>query len=75
MDREDIINLAHKINVLDEQHYGSIWADRLAQFAHTLILAERERCMAEISALKAELDYYRSSFIMLDKGIFDGSQK
>lgn len=34
MTRDDIIRMAHKASVLDEQHYGSLWADKLEHFAN-----------------------------------------
>ncbi|MHB1098658.1 MAG: hypothetical protein ACYCZR_03810 [Burkholderiales bacterium] len=31
--REEVLKAAHEFECLDEQHYGSLWADRLERFA------------------------------------------
>ena len=33
MTRDEIIALAHKLDVLDTQHYGTLWVDKLLLFA------------------------------------------
>lgn len=42
MIREEVMKLAHKTELLDEQHYGSVWADRLMKFADAITEAARE---------------------------------
>lgn len=42
MIREEVIKLAHKTELLDEQHYGSVWADRLMKFADAITETARE---------------------------------
>ena len=44
MTREEIIDLAHATDLLDEQHYGSVWADRIVEFANWVAAHEREQC-------------------------------
>jgi hypothetical protein len=44
MNRDDIIRMAHEADCLDEQHYGSVWANKLEQFANLVAAAEREAC-------------------------------
>jgi len=46
MTRDDIIRMAHEADCLDEQHYGSVWANKLEQFANLVAAAERERFVA-----------------------------
>lgn len=44
MSQDDIIKLAHETDVLDPQHFGSVWADKLYRFANLVAAAEREAC-------------------------------
>jgi hypothetical protein len=44
MTKDDIIGMALKADCLDEQHYGSMWADKLEQFATLVAAAERKAC-------------------------------
>jgi hypothetical protein len=44
MNRDDFIRMAHEADCLDEQHYGSVWANKLEQFANLVAAAEREAC-------------------------------
>jgi hypothetical protein len=44
MNRDDIIQMAHETDCLDEQHYGSVWANKLERFAALVAAAEREAC-------------------------------
>ena len=42
MNRDDIIRRAHEADCLDDQHYGTVWANKLERFAHLVAAAERE---------------------------------
>ena len=42
MNRDDIIRMAHEADCLDDQHYGTVWANKLERFAHLVAAAERE---------------------------------
>jgi len=44
MNRDDIIQMAHETDCLDEQHYGSVWANKLERFAALVAAQEREAC-------------------------------
>jgi hypothetical protein len=44
MTRDDIIRMARETDCLDDQHYGSVWADKLERFAALVAAAEREAC-------------------------------
>ena len=44
MNRDDIIRMAHEADCLDDQHYGTVWANKLERFAHLVAAAEREAC-------------------------------
>ena len=33
MNRDDIIRMAHEADCLDDQHYGTVWANKLERFA------------------------------------------
>lgn len=44
MNRDDIIRLAHEADCLDNQHYGTVWANKLEHFAKLVAAAERESC-------------------------------
>lgn len=44
MKRENVIKLAHKHLVIDEQHYGARWADRVLDFVAEIEAVEREAC-------------------------------
>lgn len=50
MSRDDLMALANKAGVLDDQHYGSRWADRLVDFAYQVAAVEREACAALVEA-------------------------
>jgi peptide deformylase len=51
MTRDDIIRMAHETDCLDEQHYGSVWANKLERFAE-LIVKET------IDHMTAQMFYY-----------------
>jgi len=36
--------MARETDCLDDQHYGSVWADKLERFAKLVATAEREEC-------------------------------
>jgi hypothetical protein len=36
--------MARETDCLDDQHYGSVWADKLERFAALVAAAEREAC-------------------------------
>jgi hypothetical protein len=44
MTRDDIMRMARETDCLDDQHYGSVWADKLERFANLVAAAEREAC-------------------------------
>ena len=44
MTRDDIMRMARETDCLDDQHYGSVWADKLERFAKLVAAAEREEC-------------------------------
>ena len=46
MNRDDVIRMAHEADCLDDQHYGTVWANKLERFAHLVAAAEREACAA-----------------------------
>ncbi len=43
MTRDDIMRMARETDCLDDQHYGSVWADKLECFANLVAAAEREK--------------------------------
>ena len=43
LNRDEIINLMHETECLDEGHYGSLWMERFERFAALVASAERER--------------------------------
>jgi hypothetical protein len=46
MTKDDIIRMARETDCLDDQHYGSMWADKIERFANLVAAAEREACAA-----------------------------
>jgi hypothetical protein len=44
MTRDDIMRMARETDCLDDQHYGSVWADKLERFAKLVAALEREEC-------------------------------
>ena len=57
MTHDDIIRMAHEADCLDDQHYGTVWANKLERFAHLVAAAERETwATAEEEAWEAALD-------------------
>jgi hypothetical protein len=44
MTRDDIMRMARETDCLDDQHYGSVWADKLERFANLIAALEREEC-------------------------------
>ncbi len=44
MTRDDIMRMARETDCLDDQHYGSVWADKLERFANLVAASEREEC-------------------------------
>ena len=53
MNREQIIDLAHVTDLLDEQHYGSVWATRIINFAKAVAAHERNECAKVCEALQS----------------------
>jgi hypothetical protein len=45
MNRDDIIRMAHETDCLDDQHYGTVWANKLERFAALVAAHEREACV------------------------------
>lgn len=45
MTREDIIKLAHQSGLIDDQHNGPRWTDRVLDFAERVAAIEREACV------------------------------
>lgn len=58
MTRDEILSLARQLGVLDENHYGSVWADRLADFAAAVESAARARqdALARLAEADAEIE-------------------
>jgi hypothetical protein len=56
MTRDDIIRMARETDCLDDQHYGSVWADKLERFAALIAAAEREAC-AKVCDAKVDDEY------------------
>lgn len=44
MTHDDIIRMAHEADCLDDQHYGTMWANKLERFAQLVAAHEREAC-------------------------------
>ena len=44
MTHDDIIRMAHEADCLDDQHYGTVWANKLERFAQLVAAHEREAC-------------------------------
>jgi hypothetical protein len=62
MTRDDIMRMARETDCLDDQHYGSVWADKLERFAKLVAAAEREACAELLDEMAAEdklSNYYR----------------
>ena len=57
MNRDDIIQMAHEADCLDEQHYGSVWANKLEQFANLVAAQERKACEQACIDLKYDGDW------------------
>ena len=51
MTRDDIMRMARETDCLDDQHYGSVWADKLERFANLIAAAEREECAKTAEAV------------------------
>jgi hypothetical protein len=43
--------MARETDCLDDQHYGSVWADKLERFAKLVAAAEREECAKTAEAV------------------------
>jgi hypothetical protein len=56
MTRDDIMRMARETDCLDDQHYGSVWADKLERFANLIAAAEREECAKVVE--QAGIDGY-----------------
>jgi hypothetical protein len=56
MTRDDIMRMARETDCLDDQHYGSVWADQLERFAKLVAAAEREECAKVVE--QAGIDGY-----------------
>lgn len=57
MTREEKINIMHELELLDDNHYGSLLIDKLIKFAELIAAAERERCagVCDARAKKCEV--------------------
>ena len=60
MTRDDIMRMARETDCLDDQHYGSVWADKLERFANLIAAAEREEC-AKLCEMVEDDDLYFGS--------------
>ena len=49
MTRDEVIRIAHLTGVLDDRHYGSVWTDRLVEFANAAVIAN--------AAKEIQIDY------------------
>ncbi len=47
MNRDHVIRMAHEADLLDPQHYGSIWADKIEAFSKLLASHVAEECAKE----------------------------
>jgi hypothetical protein len=56
MTRDDIMRMARETDCLDDQHYGSVWADKLERFANLIAALEREECAKVVE--QAGIDGY-----------------
>ncbi len=56
MTRDDIMRMARETDCLDNQHYGSVWADKLERFANLIAASEREECAKVVE--QAGIDGY-----------------
>ena len=43
MNRDDIVRMAHEADCLDDQHYGTVWANKLERFAQLVAAHQREQ--------------------------------
>jgi len=50
------MRMARETDCLDDQHYGSVWADKLERFANLVAAAEREECAEVVE--QAGIDGY-----------------
>lgn len=57
----DITQLAHKHMLLDDQHYGTRWVERIINFAMEVRHIEREAC-ARVCDERANLDGFEGSY-------------
>jgi hypothetical protein len=64
MTRDDIMRMARETDCLDDQHYGSVWADKLERFAALVAAAEREECAKVCDARDAAY----SAFSIRERG-------
>ena len=55
MTHDDIIRMAREADCLDDQHYGTVWASKLARFAALVAAAEREAC-AQVCYARCPMD-------------------
>jgi hypothetical protein len=60
MTRDDIMRMARETDCLDDQHYGSVWADKLERFANLIAASEREEC-AKLCEMVEDDDLYFGS--------------
>jgi hypothetical protein len=52
--------MARETDCLDDQHYGSVWADKLERFANLIAALEREEC-AKLCEMVEDDDLYFGS--------------
>jgi hypothetical protein len=65
MNRDDVIRMAHEADCLDEQHYGSVWANKLERFANLVAAAEREPLLNALEMLMNEMEWVNEQLSLM----------
>ena len=69
MTRDDVIRMAHEADCLDDQHYGTVWANKLERFAALVAAHEREACAKVAELVAREIDDTNGTATYIAKAI------
>ena len=69
MNRDDVIRMAHEADCLDDQHYGTVWANKLERFAALVAAHEREACAKVAELVAREIDDTNGTATYIAKAI------
>ena len=69
MNRDDVIRMAHEADCLDDQHYGTVWANKLERFAALVAAHEREACAKVAELVARDIDDTNGTATYIAKAI------